>query len=329
MRLFFLLLYLLPTVHCFAQKTNEKLNPVALNKLAKEYVRLGLSIGGYDGDFVDAYYGPDSLKPTVAKQPLFPKDSFLQAVQNLQIQLQPYITKTRNASQSNRAKWMNSQLTAFGRRIKMFAGEQSSFDQQAIELFGVEPPSYSEDYFRSLVAQLDKILPGEGPVADRFQLLAKRFIVPKDKLDTLLKLTKAESKKRTQGYFRLPQTEDFRLEYVSGKPWSGYNWYQGNYKSLIQVNADITTFIDRIIDVASHEGYPGHHVYNSLLEKYLYKEKGWIEISLYPLFSPQSLIAEGSANYGFELAFPGNEKIKFVRDHLLPLVGLDSSGLTA
>ena len=32
--------------------------------------------------------------------------------------------------------------------------------------------------------------------------------------------------------------------------------------------------------------------------------KGWQEFSLYPLFSPQSLIAEGSGNYGVELAFP-------------------------
>jgi hypothetical protein len=47
----------------------------------------------------------------------------------------------------------------------------------------------------------------------------------------------------------------------------------------------------------------------------------------YPLFSPQSLIAEGSANYGIEVAFPGTEKNKFATEILLPLAGLDTTGL--
>ena len=53
--------------------------------------------------------------------------------------------------------------------------------------------------------------------------------------------------------------------------------------------------------------------------------KGWLEFSLYPLFSPQSLIAEGSGNYGIDLAFPGDERIEFERDVLFPLAGLDAA----
>jgi hypothetical protein len=125
----------------------------------------------------------------------------------------------------------------------------------------------------------------------------------------------------------LPPNEHFTLEYVTGKPWSGYNWYKGNYTSNIQINTDLDIFIERAIDVASHESYPGHHVYNMLLEKNLYHDRGWLEVSLYPLFSPQSLIAEGSANYGIEVAFPGNEKNDFVKNVLLPIAGLDTTGI--
>jgi hypothetical protein len=53
------------------------------------------------------------------------------------------------------------------------------------------------------------------------------------------------------------------------------------------------------------------------------KEKGWIEFSIFPLFSPQALIGEGSANYGVDLAFPDDEKIQYERDVLFPLAGLD------
>jgi len=327
MRFYLMLLFVLP-VYCIGQKPIGGVSFLKMNQIANDYVRLGLSIGQYDGDFVDAYYGPDSLKPTTPKQAFFPKDSFLRAVDNLKVQLRPYESDATDQVIRKRAMWIESQLTAFSRRIKMFSGEQSTFEIQAKELFGVEPPKYSEEHFKSLLRQLEKILPGEGPVVPRFQNLANRFIIPKEKVDTVVKTAIAESKRRTKKYIQLPDSEDFRIEYVTGKPWAGYNWYLGNFRSLIQFNSESTSFVDRMIDVASHEGYPGHHVYNSLLEKNLFKDKGWPEISLYPLYSPQSLIAEGSANYGIEVAFPQQEKIKFIRENLLPLAGLDTAGLT-
>ena len=85
----------------------------------------------------------------------------------------------------------------------------------------------------------------------------------------------------------LPAGENFKIEYVTGKTWSAYNWYQGGFQSVIQVNTDLPVFIDQAIDLACHEGYPGHHVYNVLLEQRLVQERGWLEFSVYPL-SPRS-----------------------------------------
>ncbi|HET7039423.1 MAG TPA: hypothetical protein VFH97_06020, partial [Gemmatimonadales bacterium] len=110
---------------------------------------------------------------------------------------------------------------------------------------------------------------------------------------------------------------------VHDQPWSGYNWYQGNATSVIQVNLDLPIYIDRALDLACHEGYPGHHVYNVLLEHHLVRGRGWVEYSVYPLFSPQSLIAEGTANFGIDLAFPGDQRAAFERDTLFLLAGLD------
>jgi len=126
-------------------------------------------------------------------------------------------------------------------------------------------------------------------------------------------------------YLNLPPNEDFKIEFVTNKPWSGYNWYKGNYFSVIQVNKDLPIYIDRAIDLAAHEGYPGHHVYNSLLEENLVKKDGWIEFTVYPLFSPQSLIAEGTANFGIKMIFPEAEKIQFEKEVLFPIAGLDTS----
>ena len=309
-------------------ESSQKKDNRNLNSLAEQYVRLGLSIGQYDADFVDAYYGPDSLKPKGDKMPQFPKDSFLKAIDNLTAELKSFTAEENNDTLKKRGQWMQSQLTAFARRVKIFSGEYASFEEEAKELFGVQVPQYSEDHFAQLVKQLDSLLPGQGSAADRFQSLANRFIIPKDKLDTVFKTTIAECRARTLKHYGLPANEDFKLEYVTNKSWSGYNWYKGNYTSLIQINTDMPILIDRAVDVGSHESYPGHHVYNMLLEKSLYRDKGWTEISLYPLFSPQSLIAEGTANYGIDVVFPGNEKIAYVSNVLLPLAGRDTTGIS-
>jgi hypothetical protein len=301
-------------------KTEDQL----LNSVAEKYVRIGLTIGQYDPDFVDAYYGPDSLKSTIPKSDIFPKDSLLNLVAELRSSLDTISEKLSDTGKV-RARWMSQQLLAFDRRIRIYSGEFKTFDEESKELFGISAPEYPEEHYKLLLDTLEKLLPGEGSVQDRFQNLANRFIIPEDKLDTIFKRTIAEARKSTKAHYDLPEIEKFSIEYVKDKPWSGYNWYKGNYTSLIQINTDTQIFIERAIDVGSHESYPGHHVYNMLLEKNLYRDKGWVEISLYPLFSPQSFIAEGSANYGIELVFPGDSKIKFAREILLPLAGLDTA----
>jgi hypothetical protein len=312
---------------CTQKQQNDE--AAELNRLAEKYVRLGLTIGQYDGDFVDAYYGPDSLKPAGSKAAVFPKDSLLKAAAALKTDFAAIASATANDTLRTRASWISSQLTAFERRIKIFSGQLGSFDEEALELFGTRAPTYTEAHFKTLIAKLDSTLPGSGTIDKRFQQLATKFTIPKTKVDTIFKTAIAEARKRTMAQYPLPATENFTLEYVTNKPWSGYNWYKGNYNSVIQINIDQPILIDRAIDLACHEGYPGHHVYNMLLEKNLYRDRGWIEISLYPLFSPQSLIAEGSANYGIQMAFPGNEQQVFSKNVLLPLAGLDTTGIAA
>jgi hypothetical protein len=325
MKKVFFSLLILCAMACKETATRTDDGKARLNQLAVKYIRLGLTIGQYDADFVDAYYGPDSLKPTTEPKEKFPKDSLLAATNGLVGELIEFNNTVNNDTLNKRARWMTSQLIAYSRRINIFTQKYHSFDEESKDLFGVVAPSYPESHYQALVAKLDSLLPGTGSVNSRFEKLANQFIIPKAKVDTVFKTAIAEARKRTLAHYKLPANENFTLEYVTGKPWSGYNWYQGNYQSKIQISIDMPIFIERAIDLACHEGYPGHHVYNMLLEKNLYHDKKQVEISLYPLFSPQSLIAEGSANYGIEVAFPGTEKNKFVKEVLLPLAGLDGT----
>jgi len=190
-------------------------------------------------------------------------------------------------------------------------------------LYDAEPPHYSTEHFQKIIDELDKLLPGEGNLNDRLNSFRDKFVIPKEKLDTVFSTAINECRKRTLKHIRLPEEENFEVEYVTNKPWGAYNCYKGNSFSVIQVNTDLPVQIDRAIDLAAHEGYPGHHVYNTLLEKNMVEERGWMEFSVYPLFSPQSLIAEGTANYGIKVVFPGDERIKYEKEVLFPLAGLN------
>ena len=46
---------------------------------------------------------------------------------------------------------------------------------------------------------------------------------------------------------------------------------------------------------------------------------------MYPLFSPQSLIAEGTANFGREVVFTKPERLAFEKEVLWPAAGIDPS----
>src|SRR4029079_3498569 len=197
------------------------------------------------------------------------------------------------------------------------------FDEESRALYNAVAPTVPESHFKDVIARLERALPGSGTLEQRYTAYRRAFVLPPDKVDAVFQAAIAECRRRTLGHIQLPAGESFTVEYVKGKSWGAYNWYQGGFHSVIQVNLDLPIMIDRAIDLACHEGYPGHHVYNTLLEKNLVKDRGWVEYSVYALFSPQSLIAEGTANYGIDVAFPGDERMHFERDVLYPLAGLD------
>ena len=312
------------TCACTSSKNTKEEN---LNTLAEKYVKLVLRIGQYDGDFVDAYYGPSHWKPAplATDDKNFPATQFMDECEALLQELNELDAEGFSRMEKARFSMMEKQLIAVKTKASMMGGTQLSFDSEAQALYDAQPPHKEAAYFDELLSRLDKALPGTGKVSERYEAYARNFIIPKDRLDTVFQTAITEARKRTAQYITLPSNENFQLEYVTDKSWSGYNYFKGNSYSLIQINTDFPIFIERAIDLACHEGYPGHHVFNTLLEQNLVVEKGWKEFSVYPLFSPQSLIAEGSANYGIQVAFPGEERLRFEKEVLFPLAGIDPS----
>ena len=292
-----------------------------MDAMADRYVSLVLALGVHDADYVDAYYGPPEVRAAVEreKKPLAAIAADAAALaRDLEAAAAPADELGRL-----RLEYLRKQVSALRARVDVLGGRKMTFDEESKALYDAVTPPRTEADFKAVIGELDKLLPGGGPLVQRYEAFTNAFTIPKDRLDAVFTAAIAECRRRTLPHVGLPEGETFTVEYVTGKPWSAYNWYQGNFKSVIQVNTDLPVYIDRAIDLACHEGYPGHHVYNALLEKHLARERGWKEFTVYPLFSPQSLIAEGTANYGIQVAFPGDERVRFEREKLYPLAGLD------
>ena len=292
-----------------------------MDQIAERYVKLVLALGQHDRDYVDAYYGPPAWK-TEAESGKRALDEIRSEATALRTQLGALTSESEQLARL-RHQYLDRQLTSLGARVRMLEGERLSFDEEAKALYDAVPPTYPESHFAGILAEFEKRFPGAGPLVERYDRWRRAFVVPREKHDVVFKAAIDACRERTKRHVTLPDHESFTVEYVTNKSWSGYNWYQGGFKSLIQLNTDLPIYIDRAIDLACHEGYPGHHVYNALLEKHLVRDRGWQEFTVYALFSPQSLIAEGTANFGIEVAFPGGEREEFERKVLFPAAGLD------
>jgi hypothetical protein len=302
-----------------ADGLNEK--PMDIGTVAEGYVKLALALGQHDADYVDAYYGPEDWKTAAEKGP-----KLLDVIREEAIELFSTLsTLPVPAAELERLRldYLMRQLGALEARVRFVQGERLKFDEESRALYDAVAPTHSEPEFAKVLAQLEAKVPGSGPITVRYEKWRKSFMIPKEKLDVIFQLAIKACRERTLAHLKLPPNESFTVEYVTQKPWGGYNWYKGNYHSVIQVNTDLPSYIDRAVDLAAHEGYPGHHVYNALLEKNLLRDRGWVEFSIYPLFSPQSLIAEGTANFGRDVVFTKEERLKFEREVLFPAAGID------
>ena len=294
--------------------TPDDSNPPLLADVAERYVKLVLAMGLHDASYVDAYYGPPAWQQEALDQQASLSGIKAATNETLALLADEHCLRAVN---------LRKQLQAVLAKAEMLQGMRLDFDTESARLYDAVSPHHSRAYYEALVALIDTLLPGDGSVSDRVNAFRAQFVIPADKLRAVMDAAIRAGRERTLQYIALPVEEDFVLEFVSDKPWSGYNWYKGNYQSVIQINTDLPVYIDRAVDLGCHEAYPGHHVYNVLLERDLVRAKGWMEYCIYPLYSPQSLIAEGTANYGIELSFTDAERLDFEQRVLYPLAGLD------
>ncbi|HUB79738.1 MAG TPA: hypothetical protein VMB03_13120 [Bryobacteraceae bacterium] len=278
-----------------------------------------MALGEHDPDWLDFYDGPPGWVADIRRRPpALPQIKDAAAALIVQLQANP------EHLPAARVDFLVKQLKAIEVRVDLLSGIRRGFDEEADAFFGIRVPPFEDAQRLSAVrAEIARLLPGSGPLERRYAAFDEKFLIPPDRLPAVMDRAIEACRARTLRHLPLPAGEKISVEYVSDKPWSAYSYYQGGFRSRIEINTDFPLTVDRALQLACHETYPGHHAYNSLAESRLVIDKRLPEFTVQPAFSPQSFLSESMASVAAEVAFPAPDRLAFERDQLFPPAGLN------
>jgi hypothetical protein len=286
-----------------------------LDKFSRSYLELTLEIEKHIEGYVDAYIGPEDLKSAVEAAPPKEPAALLDDLAWLEDNLP--------AGPPHRHRYLKGILRAMDCTIRMLNGQEFDYYDEANRLFDIRPQLIPEADLLAVHRELDTLLPGSGTLAERVINRRKKFEIKSEQILPLLELAQAETRKRTAELITLPDNEGVEVVLTSNQPWSAYNWYKGNGRSLIEFNTDIPTNALALLDTFAHEGYPGHHTEAVLKERLLYQEKGWGEHAVRLLNAPEGVTAEGIATTAVEIIFPNDSSFEWVNEVILPAAAIE------
>jgi hypothetical protein len=249
--------------------------------VAERYVRLGLQLGRHVDEAVDAYFGPPELKAEVDAAPPAEPGALVSDADALLDELDD--------------GWLRDQARGLRTYAGVLAGESGSYADEAEGYYGVRPTYTDEAVFTAAHEELEQLLPGDGPLAERYQRWEESIRVPTEQIEPAIAAVIEDARVWTRRLVELPEGEGVSLQIVHDKPWWASCDYLGDLHSQIALNVDLPMSALELLVLATHETYPGHHTERSSKEHMLVRSRGLLEETLVLTPTPQSLIAEGIA----------------------------------
>ncbi|HVB20535.1 MAG TPA: hypothetical protein VNG51_01135 [Ktedonobacteraceae bacterium] len=227
----------------------------------------------------------------------------------------------------HRATFLAKQLRAQETICRVLCGETFSLEEETYRCFDIRPTWTPETQFEQNMALGETALPGQGSFFDRMQTLTRKYTLPSERSPLVLRFLQealTEVRRRTYEMLLLPAGEEVSVQTVTGRPGNlAFSWYLGSYRSQIEFNLDVPLDLSRVLEIMSHEGYPGHHAEAVLKEQKLYQDRGYVEHSLDLLIAPQAVISEGLAMLAPGMIFTPGEEQAWLAKHIYPVAGVE------
>ena len=259
-----------------------------------EYVRLGLRFDRLESGFVDAYTGNPRIRAEVEAEAA-------PTPQQLRDQARGLLRELDAAGLSDdRAEFLRGQLTGLECTARKMSGEPVGFVDEVRGYFQVDAELGDPAVYAAALADLETLLPGSGSLAERYEVHRRQEECPPERLSTAVDALSSALRDLVRERYGLPEVETVRYEVVTDQPWSGFNYYEGDFRSRVAINADLPHRLGRLTHLVAHESYPGHHTEHCRKELGLVERAGRIEHTVFLVNTPECLMAEGLADLGVE-----------------------------
>jgi hypothetical protein len=262
--------------------------------LPLEYVRLGLRFDRLESGFVDAYTGDPRIRAEVADEPAPTPEALRGQARGLLRELDAADLP------ADRAEYLRGQLTGLECTARKMSGEPVGFVDEVASYFQVDVVLGDPAVYAAAHAELDALLPGGGSLAERYAAHRRREECPPDRLEVAVHALSSALRDRVRGQYGLPEVETVHYEVVTDQPWSGFNYYEGDYRSRVAINADLPHRLSHLPHLVAHEAYPGHHTEHCRKERGLVERAARTEHTVFLVNTPECLMAEGLADLGVQ-----------------------------
>ncbi len=247
---------------------------------------------------VDAYFGPDELHPDRQRKDREGEElhAYLMAVADT--------AREELTEPPLRGEYVASEAESLAKVVEWLDGRSVSYETLVMGFFGVEARRFPDTVVEGLRERVAEAL----DVTDDSQLFesvvsfedsgrvegAELKRVIEETLQPRAKEIGRLFAERVFNCLGASVTDNgVKYEAVQDRAWGGYNYYQGDYRSINQFNIDRSFNRDSLTNVVYHEY--GHHVSNVWRER-AYREHGYTELSIVPLHTGRCVISEGVAD---------------------------------
>jgi hypothetical protein len=280
--------------------TDRGLNALAtVDDLAERYVRLTLRLALHQPSLVETWLGPDEWRPGPREPVAKIQDEIVAAHAALRDLKRP-------PDLSDRLTYLTGQFDALLTAARRLSGQSMRFEDEARLALGVTADRLKSNTVEIAAARadLDRMLPGRGTIHERYATFRLRHRLPSDRAVAVFRQAVDVCRSRVASRIEIPSSESIDLvAEASGQEARAV--YQGNLRTRVTFDPAGSPDLARIVWLAAHETYPGHHVQHVLADRDCVNAKGWHERALHPTFGRHLLIAEGAAEAGAALLLEG------------------------
>ncbi len=307
------------------------------DQLAERYVRLALQLAKHQPSLVETWMGPPAWAEGVRVPVATLRVEAGALVADIDTRLGQHIARTapprdvredlRDIDEApgslalGRLRYLHGQIAALEAAAGRLLGESQSFADEAVTTLGHAAPARDGAALDAIRQRLSDALPGRGTLAERHAAFRRSMAVPPDRIESVFAAAVAWCRDATRDLFPLPAGESLTTRVADEAGWEAFSRPAGPRASDLWVARRSSADAAHLLQLAAHEGTPGHHAQHVLATAMLVEGRGWTERALTPAFGPHRLVAEGAAEAGADLLLPLATREQVCREVLLPAAG--------